>query len=509
MARWLLNGIAFGSLSVSLALVVSPARGQITFSPLANYPTGQNPQYVAVGDLNNDGAPDAVVVNNTSGTVSVLLNKHDGTGSFNQPATYAVGTSPSWAAIGDVNGDGKPDIIVSNVTSGTISVLLNKGDGTLQAASSYNVLPAGVTGTPSPTAVAIGDVNNDGKPDVVVANSGTNNVSVLINNGQGAFTASAAYTVGNAPDSISLAKFTSGANVDIMTANKSGRNVSVLLGNGDGTFQAAKNTPAGYVPYSAIPRDIDGDGRMDVVVCDNMGQASGINVLKGNGDGTFQKAVYYVGGKSPIAVAVGDFNGDGRPDVATANTGTQDVSLFLNAGSATFAAPATLAPGVTHLGVAVADCDGDGNQDIILANTPSGVTVLLNITAYVQSVTLQPTTIVTGSSSTMTVSLTRAAPPGGVTVPILVSDTNLIWAPGTITIPAGQASATVHINANAPFVGTAVITAALGGASASATITVNPPPVVAGKGDMNGDGKIDIQDLEILARVIGGLQGLN
>ena len=505
MAKWLLNGTGFGSLALSLALVVPPAHAQMTFRPFANYPTGQNPQYVAVADLNNDGAPDAVVVNNTSGTINVLLNKHDGTGAFNPPATYSVGSSPSWAAIADVNADGKPDIVVSNMTSGTISVLLNNGDGTFQAASSYTVLPAGVTGTPSPASVAIGDVNNDGKPDVVVANTGMNNVSVLLNNGTGTFKASAVYAVGTAPDSIAVAKFTSGANIDILTANKSGRNISVLLGNGDGTFKAAKNTPSGYVPYGAIATDIDGDGKMDVVVCDNVGQASGVNILKGNGDGTFQKAVLYSGGQSPIALAVGDFNGDGREDVATANTGSQDVSLFLNAGSATFDAPSTLAAGATHLGIGVGDFDGDGSQDILLANTPSGVTVLLNVTASLTNFLIAPNTLLTGGSTVARVTLSRPAQPGGVLITLANDSPKIAWAPDTLLIAEGEKTGFFHVSTTAPNSGTVTITASCGGIDIPATLIVNPVPSGPLKADVNGDGKVDVQDIVAVARIVAGL----
>lgn len=509
MASRLLNGVAFGSLLVCLALCETPVYGQITFSPLANYPTGQNPQSVVVGDLNNDGAPDAVVVNASSNAVTVLIDKKDGTGSFNAPANYPVGTGPYSAVLADVNGDGKLDIITANMTAGTVSVLLGNGDGTFQAATSVYVLPAGVGGTPSPMAITAGDVNGDGKVDLIVANSGTNNVSVLFGDGRGGFTPTSTYAVGTSPDSVTLARLTSGPNLDIITANRSGHNISVLLSNGDGTFKTSVPWTAGYSPYAVVARDFDGDGKIDVAVCDNMSLGSGVEYLKGNGDGTFQKSVYFAGGKSPITMTVGDFNGDGKPDLATLNTGTLDVSLFMNNGAGGFAPAQTLAPGATHLGAGVGDFDGDGNQDLLLANAPSGLTVLLNVTTYVKEISLNPASVTTGDSSTVTINLTRSAPSGGVTVLLSTDRSDLVWIPANVVIPAGQSSATFRVSTTAPSTGTATIYASLTGVTVNAALVVNAVPPAPIKGDMDGDGKITIADVAILAKIAGGLDVAN
>lgn len=505
MASRLLNGVSLVSLLVCLALCVSPVYGQITFSPLASYSTGQNPQSVVVGDLNNDGAPDAVVVNASSNTVTVLIDKKDGTGSFNAPTSFPVGTGPYSAVLADVNGDSKLDVVTANMTAGTVSVLLGNGSGSFAPAVPYNSLPAGVSGTPSPMAIAAGDVNGDGKTDLVVANSGTNNVSVLLGDGKGAFTATAVYAVGTSPDSIALARFTTGPNLDIVTANRSGHNVTVLLGNGDGTFQAGKSSGAGFSPYAVVARDFDGDGKMDVAVCDNMSLGSGVEYLKGLGDGNFAKSVYFPGGKSPITMTVGDFNGDGKSDLATLNTGTLDVSLFMNAGASGFAPAVTLSPGATHLGAAVGDFDGDGNQDLLLANAPSGLTVLLNVTTYVKDISLSPATLTTGDSTTVTINLTRSAPTGGVTVVLTTDKPDLVWVPANIVIPAGQSSTTFRISTTAPLTGTATIYASLTGVTVSTPLVVNATPPAAIKGDMDGDGKITIADVTMLAKIAGGL----
>jgi hypothetical protein len=220
----------------------------------------------------------------TAGSVGVRLGVGDGT--FGAEATYSSGgLSPLALAVADLNGDGKADVVVSNQwaddtdTNSNVSVLLNDGTGKFPTAISN------LTGGFYPDSIAIADVNGDGKPDLVVANS-----SVGSDGGLG--------------------------------------NVGVLLGNGDGTFGTAIAYPSGAYGAAAVAvADVRGDGKLDVVVAncsgsssDCTGSAGNVGVLVGNGDGTFQTAVTYASGSNyPFAVAVADVNGDGRPDVVAAN----------------------------------------------------------------------------------------------------------------------------------------------------------------------------------------------
>jgi hypothetical protein len=238
---------------------------------------------VAVGDFNGDGVLDLAVVNggDSSGRgrgVSVLLGHGDGT--FGPAVTYAAGNFPQAVAVGDFNGDGVPDLAVANYGSDTVSVLLGQGDGTFRPATNYFV---GF----DPISVAVGDFNGDGILDLAVANQGS----------------SPDYADGN---------------------------VSVLLGQGDGTFRSARNYTAGIGPSSVVVGDFNGDGIPDLAVADAGGGAS---VLLGNGDGTFGAALSYTAGRGPISVAVADFNGDGFPDLAVANNLSDDVSILLNDGN--------------------------------------------------------------------------------------------------------------------------------------------------------------------------------
>lgn len=472
---------------------------------LLSLASATNAQIVAVGDLNGDTAPDAVITNATSNSISVLMNRNDGTGSFQNPLTYPAGLGPTCTAVADVNGDGKPDVVVADNGGGTVSVLLNKGDGTLFSAVPYPVLPPDVAGTPSPSSLAVGDLVGDGNQDIVVANYGTSSVSVLLGDGHGAFRAVANYPVGKNPNSVALVQLTASGHLDIVTANTNGRNVSVLTGNGDGTFRSASNTPAGYVPYSVVAADFDGDGRLDVAVCDNMGLSSGVNLLIGNGDGTLKKAVFFPGGKSPIAMAVGDYNGDRKPDLAVVNTGTQDISVFLNNGSGGFGPPLSVAPGANHVGIAAGDFDGGGVPEIIIVNTPSGVTVTPAAPPTVRELSLAPPSIITGGRLIGTVHLTRAAPPGGVTVALVSDRPDMVWVPQNIQVPAGAPSISLPITTSAPLTGTARITASSATISVTTSLLVKPVPSSAPKGDLNNDGVVDMLDVEILARIAEGL----
>jgi hypothetical protein len=263
----------------------------------------------------------------------VLLG--DGNGTFQTAVTYSLtGYAPLSVAVADVNGDGKPDIVVAIYCAsigncnpygpGAVDVLLGNGDGTFQPAVAYG---SGGYGAQS---VAAADVNGDGKLDVIVANlsacssgCGTNGtVGVLLGNGNGTFQTAVTYNSGGGPgNSMVVADLNGDGKPDLVVANG---NVGVLLGNGDGTFQAAVNYGSGLSGANSVAvADVNGDGKPDLVAatCGSAGCYPGaVGVLLGNGDGTFQAAVNYGSvGYDATSVAVADVNGDGKPDLLAVN----------------------------------------------------------------------------------------------------------------------------------------------------------------------------------------------
>src|SRR6266511_4222973 len=214
---------SFLVLSGSLGVAALFASSAPSFAVARNYPAGREPASVATGDLNGDGKPDLVTANGIANTVSVLLNKGDG--SFQAKLDYQTGREPASVAIGDLNGDGKPDLATANANAaGTASVLLNKGDGSFQAKLDYRTGPV-------PFSVAIGDLNGDGKPDLATANGvDANTVSVLANKGDGSFQARRDYRTGRGPTSVAIADLNGDGKPDLATANFNlAGTVSVLL----------------------------------------------------------------------------------------------------------------------------------------------------------------------------------------------------------------------------------------------------------------------------------------
>ena len=282
----------------------------------------------------------------------------------------AAGSGPDSVAVGDFNGDGKLDLAVANSGSNDVSVLLGNGDGTFQTALHSSV---GV----SPVSVAVGDFNGDGKLDLVVVNNGSNDVSVLLGNGDGTFqTALYSPLVGVNPVSVAVGDFNGDGKLDLVVVNSFSNNVSVLLGNGDGTFQTALDFDTGAGPVSVAAGDFNADGRLDLVVANFA--AGNVGVLLGNGDGTFQPAVNYGAGPLPVSVAVGDFNGDGKLDLAVANqsagnAGPSMVGVLLGNGDGTFQPAVEYGAGsdTDSSSVALGDFNGDGNLDLAVANSGS------------------------------------------------------------------------------------------------------------------------------------------
>jgi len=451
-----------------------PIRGSSLVGPLVPVPPvfvpaviygsgGGGAQSLAVADVNGDGVPDLAIANYSAETIGILLGNSDGT--FQAAVTYGPGGhGTSSVAIADVNGDGKPDLLVANncttpfssgncFSNGSVGVLLGNGDGTFQAAVSYD------PGRPFTNSIAVADLNRDGKPDLVVGNY-SDSVAVLLGNGNGTFHLGATYS-SPGEYSVSAADVNGDGKPDLLVADLY-NNIGVLLGDGDGTFQpAVVYDPGGFYASSVIARDVNGDGRLDLLVANEFAnnqdlQADGvIGVLLGNGDGTFQPAVIYdSGGQSPNSIAAADVNGDGKPDlvVVSAFSGSWNgaVGVLLGNGDGTFQPATTYSSGGSlPQSVAIADVNGDGKPDLLVANSCTNscpdatgdVGVLLNGNATKTTLVSSLNPSFYGQVVTLTAKVTSAAgTPTGIVV-FFDSSTTL----GSATLATGKASVSTSL----------------------------------------------------------------
>ena len=349
---------------------------------------------MAAGDFNGDGKPDLAVTSfagSSAQLVSVLLGNGDG--SFQQPVNYAVGDQPVSVAVADFNADGIPDLAVASYGpfQGGIYVLLGTGNGTFQRGVTF---PAGG----NPVSVAIGDFNQDGKPDLVVASQGAGAVLLLLGNGDGTFRPPVdlplpadigfSFINGSGSSSVAVAvgDFNGDGKLDIATAythaSSATGTVSVLLGKGNGTFLAPMNSDVGRLPNWIIASDFNGDGKLDLVVADE----SETSLLLGKGDGSFQPARNIGASRNLV---VGDFNGDGKLDLAGCC-----VSVLLGKGDGTFQTPVNFLGGAFPV---VADFNGDGKSELAIVNG-SDVSVLINDSPFLSS---RVTSVSAASSSSV------------------------------------------------------------------------------------------------------------
>jgi hypothetical protein len=335
-----------------------------------DFPVGKNPAAIAVGDFNGDGKPDLAVANEASNTVSLLLG--GGTNLFLPGGEVSVGTRPAALAVGDFNGDGKPDLAVANEASNTVSLLLGEGADPLQPAVE---VPVGNT----PAALAVGDFNGDGKPDLAVANEASNTVSLLLSGGTNLFLPGGEVSVGTRPAALAVGDFNGDGKPDLAVANEASNTVSLLLNNGNGTFEPMPSIGVGLDPEAVVTGDFNGDGKPDLAVA-NAG-SNDVSVLLGNSNGLFQPARHHAADCLPIALGIGDLNNDGFLDLVVVNEGSRSISQLLGDGAGNFAA-GIFQHVVKHTpsGIAVEDFDDNGTLDLAVPNTndESIVSVLLN-----------------------------------------------------------------------------------------------------------------------------------
>jgi hypothetical protein len=384
---------------------------------MGSFPVGTYQFSVAVGDFNGDGKPDLLfsgyIGNSTSGVATVLLG--DGTGLFTAEPGILVEGQATFVAVGDFNGDGKTDLAVAFYPN-QVAVFLGTGLGGFTQAVGSPVTVGNFTRT-----IAVADFNGDGAADLAVANDYDGTVTVLLGNGKGGFTEAGGspLAVGNGAYSIAVGDFNQDGNADLAIADENDNYVTVLLGNGLGGFTQAAGSPipVGNDPVSIVVADFDLDGNFDLAIA-NSGDDN-VTVLLGKGNGGFRTGIPIQVVGSPLSAAVGDFNGDGIADLAVVSdidvsqfgVGASTVTVLLGTGTGLFTeaggSPFPVGNGADS--IVVGDFNQDGKADLAIADLNDyNVTVLLG-SAKVQTITFGTLSDRTFGSAPFTIGATASS----------------------------------------------------------------------------------------------------
>jgi FG-GAP-like repeat len=374
---------------VGILLCAAAGSASVSLRAAVSYPVGTNPRTVAVGDFNGDSKPDLAVIDvgdstkNDPGGVSILLGNGDGT--FKPAINFAVGNNPSLVAVGDFDNDGKDDLailrpgVVGGSDKGDVTIFLSNGDGTFQKGQQISTFN-------NPTAVITADFNSDGAVDLAVSDASS--ITIMLGNSDGTFQSVANYS--NSARLLFVLDFNRDGKKDLGITFE--RNtfaphaIGILLGNGDGTFQSLSPLN-GYLLSPSFSADFNHDGNVDVILngCNPFTGVCGAYLLLSNGDGTFSDPPGTNVLTNGVAT-VGDFDGDGNPDLAgPANNGQSALVIFAGNGDGSFQQPATF-PVNSNSSIEVAlaaDLNNDKAPDLVFIGLRSNadtnaMSVMLN-----------------------------------------------------------------------------------------------------------------------------------
>ncbi|MBI3422191.1 MAG: VCBS repeat-containing protein [Acidobacteria bacterium] len=387
----LLLGLTFWQRPQAITVKAAPpavACSTASFSTATNFATGSNtfPYSVAVGDFNGDSRLDLVTANLFTGNVALLLG--NGMGGFGAATLFGMGVLPDAVAAADVNGDGKLDIITADAgdNGGRVSVRLGDGMGGFGARTFFNLFGFGFN-TVEPHDIVASDLNGDGKLDLITANFESDNAAVLLNNctapcATPSFANPVFYATGLNAGSVAVGDVNGDGKRDLVVTNHNSSNVSVLLGNGNGTFQTAVNFNPNGQPLAVTLGDVNGDGKPDLLVAnDNQDQVAVLlNTYTAPTFNTssFGAATSFNAGDHPLAIDTGDFDSDGKLDVVTANLSASNVTVLLGNGMGGFGTAKPFAVAAAPRWVAARDFNGDGKLDLVTPTDADNVSVLLN-----------------------------------------------------------------------------------------------------------------------------------
>jgi hypothetical protein len=387
-----------GSSNVAYFSVTIP-KAAVPFSTTTMTLGGKGGGDIAIGDFNGNGKLDLAIPTFLGPSFVILLGNGDGT--FQARTVVSLPRAPASIVTADFNGDGNLDLAMSEINNlGQVEVLLGNGDGTFQAAQTF------VTGQGQGSAILAADLNRDGKLDLVIANQNHSSISVLLGNGDGTFQSALNTATGASPVFVAAGDFNGDGKLDLAVTNNGSSSVSILLGNDDGTFTAGATLPVNSFPLYVTAGDFNGDGRLDLAVATNTQASGSIEVLIGNGDGTFQSGVIYA--LAPhfyLQTSVADINGDGTLDLISAVGccslhGVGGMAVLLGNGDGTFQAAKYYALPDGSAFAAAVDLNGDGSMDIIESGSGPTLSIMLQTPAIFSPGSLSFGTVAVGSSQT-------------------------------------------------------------------------------------------------------------